>query len=88
MTGVLVAPPRLVAAPVYAGTASWLDQAELLIGAFAYRYLKRTSWQNGAEFIEHANASWPEYNRLYAHPFQWYWTNPKMRAWFAKHAHG
>lgn len=26
--------------------ASWLDQAELLIGAFGYRYLKRTSWRN------------------------------------------
>jgi hypothetical protein len=21
----------------------------------------------------------PEYNRLYAHPFEWTWTNQKMR---------
>ena len=27
--------------------------------------------------------AWPEYNRLYAHPFEWTWTNQKMRQWFA-----
>jgi hypothetical protein len=37
--------------------------------------------------IAHIMASWPEYNRLYAHPFEWNWTNQKMRRWFAKHAH-
>jgi hypothetical protein len=31
-------------------------------------------------------ASWPEYNHRYAHPFEWTWTNYKMRQWFAKHA--
>jgi hypothetical protein len=30
-------------------------------------------------------ASWPEYNRLYAHPFEWTWTNNQMRRWFAEH---
>ena len=30
--------------------------------------------------------AWPEYNRLYAHPFEWTWTNQKMRRWFAKQA--
>jgi len=67
--------------------ASWLDQAELLIGAFKYRHLKRTSWRSRDQFLQHVTASWPEYNRRYAHPFEWYWTNQKMRAWFAKHAH-
>ena len=66
--------------------ASWLNQAEPLIGAFAYHYLKRGSWASRQEFIEHVSASGPEYNRLYAHPFEWYWTNNKMREWFAKHA--
>src|SRR4051812_7109547 len=33
--------------------ASWLDQAELLIGAFGYRYLKRGSWVSREELIEH-----------------------------------
>jgi DDE superfamily endonuclease len=65
--------------------ASWLNQAELLNGAFGHRYLKRGSWRSRDEFLEHVNASWPEYNRLYAHPFQWYWTNHQMRQWFAKH---
>jgi hypothetical protein len=66
--------------------ASWLDQAEMLIGAFGGRYLKRDSWSSREEFLEHLNVSWPEYNRLYAHPFEWYWTNHQMRQWFAKHA--
>ena len=66
--------------------ASWLNQAELLIGAFGYRYLKRGSWTSRQEFIEHAQASAPEYNQRYAHPFDWTWTNQQMRRWFAKHA--
>src|SRR5947209_16658523 len=66
--------------------ASWLNQAELLVGAFGYHYLKRDSWSNREAFIEHVLASGPEYNRLYAHPFAWTWTNQQMRQWFAAHA--
>jgi DDE superfamily endonuclease len=66
--------------------ASWLDQAELLNGAFGRRYLKRASWSSREEFRKHVQDSWPEYNRLDAHPFEWYWTNHRMRQWFAKHA--
>lgn len=66
--------------------ASWLDQAELLIRAFGHRHLKRGSWVSREELIEHVSACAPEYNRLYAHPFQWTWTSQKMRQWFAKHA--
>jgi hypothetical protein len=66
--------------------ASWLNQAELLVNAFGGRYLKRGSWSRRDEFIDHVSTSWPEYNRLYAHPFQWTWTNNQMRNWFAKHA--
>jgi transposase len=66
--------------------ASWLDQAELLNDAFSYHYLKRASWDTRLQFIEHIDASWPEYNRLYAHPFEWTWTNHQMRKWFAEHA--
>ena len=66
--------------------ASWLNQAELLNHAFSYHYLKRTSWRSCQELIDPIEAAWPEYNHLYAHPFQWTWTNQKMRRWFAKHA--
>jgi hypothetical protein len=66
--------------------ASWLNQGELLIRAFGHHYLKRGSWVSREELIGHVLASAPEYNRLYAHPFQWTWTNQKMRQWFAKHA--
>jgi len=38
------------------------------------------------QFKTHVLASWPEYNHRYAHPFEWTWTNQKMRQWFAKHA--
>ena len=66
--------------------ASWLDQTELLIGAFGYHYLKRGSLVSRDELIEHVLASAPEYNRRYAHPFEWTWTNHQMREWFARHA--
>jgi len=66
--------------------ASWLNQAELLIRAFGHRYLKRGSWTGPQELIEHVSASAAEYNRLYAHAFEWTWTNHKMRLWFARHA--
>jgi hypothetical protein len=36
--------------------------------------------------MNHIAVAWPEYNRLYAHPFEWEWTIPKMKQWFAKHA--
>jgi hypothetical protein len=65
--------------------ASWLDQAELLLDAFSYRYLERASWRSREEFIEHVGHAWPEYNRLYAHPFEWTWTNQRMRKWFDEH---
>ena len=66
--------------------ASWLNQAELLNHAFASRYLKRQSWSSRQALIDHLQVAWPEYNQLYAHPFEWTWTNPKMRVWFEKHA--
>ena len=66
--------------------ASWLDEAEILNNAFGYHYLRRASWTNRQEFIAHIANSWQEYNERYAHPFEWTWTNQKMRRWFAKHA--
>jgi hypothetical protein len=68
--------------------ASRLNQAEILIHAFKHYYLKRASWRSQEEFKTHVLASWPEYNHRYAHPFEWTWTNHKMRQWFAKHAAG
>ncbi len=66
--------------------ASWLNQAELLNGAFEYHYLKRTSWRSREEFMDHVSAAEPEYNRRYAHPFEWTWTNQQMRRWFEEHS--
>jgi DDE superfamily endonuclease/Homeodomain-like domain len=68
--------------------ASWLNQAEILIHAFKHYYLKRNSWKSQEEFKTHVLASWPEYNHRYAHPFEWTWTNHKMRVWFDKHTAG
>lgn len=67
--------------------ASWLNQAELLNEAFGYHYLKRRSFESPDEYCIHVNDSCPEYNRLYAHPFEWTWTNHKMRKWYAEHVH-
>jgi hypothetical protein len=66
--------------------ASWLNQAESLIEAFGYHYLKRGSWRSQSEFIEHVLASGPEYNQRYAHPFEWIWSPQRMREWFTEHA--
>jgi hypothetical protein len=66
--------------------ASWLDQAELLIEAFGYHYLDRGSWVTRDELSAHVLYSGAENNQRYAHPFEWTWTNQKMRDWFAKHA--
>src|SRR5947208_3407989 len=66
--------------------ASWLNQAEMLLDAFELRYVKRGSWGSQEEFITHLAAAWPEDNALYAHPFEWEWTIPQMKKWFAKHS--
>jgi hypothetical protein len=66
--------------------ASWLNQAGMLVRAFGARHLQRASWVRREEFVGHVLGSWPEYNRLYAHPFEWTWTNNQMRRWFAEHA--
>jgi hypothetical protein len=57
------------------GHASWLNPGEILNHAFGLRSLKRGSWTGRVEYIAHVMASWPEYNRLYAHLFEWIWTN-------------
>jgi hypothetical protein len=58
----------------------------MLIRAFRGRYLKRGSWTTPEELLGHVLASGPEYNRRYAHPFNWTWTNDQMRKWFAEHS--
>jgi hypothetical protein len=58
----------------------------LLNNAFGGRYLKGGSWPDRGAFVEHVCTSGLEYSRLYAHRFEWSWTGPKMRAWFARHS--
>ena len=65
--------------------ASWLDQAELLLRAFSERYLKRGSWESRQHLVDHLEASWREYNRLYAHPFSWSWTRRDLSTWLDRH---
>lgn len=65
--------------------ASWLNQGELLLRAFSERYLKRGDWKSRKEMIDHLDASWREYNHLFAHPFTWSWTRHKMRQWVDRH---
>lgn len=65
--------------------ASWLNQAELLLCSFSAHYLQRSSWASRREMMEHLDASWPEYNRLFAHPISWSWTRARMHAWVDRH---
>ncbi len=66
--------------------ASWLDQAELLLRAFSERYLKRGDWKSRQHLVEHLDASWREYNELFACPITWTWTRARMHRWVAQHA--
>lgn len=61
--------------------ASWLNQAELLLRAFGARYLDHLDVASRCMLIAHLEASWPEYNRHYAHPFSWSWTRRDLRNW-------
>jgi len=71
---VLVTPPN----------ASWLNQAELLLRSFTGRYLDRGDWSSKDQMIDHLNASWPEYHRLFAHPISWSWTRRDLHQWIEK----
>lgn len=61
--------------------ASWLNQAELLLRAFSAKYLNRFDADSRQHLIDHLNASWPEYNQRFAHPFKWSWTRRHMYNW-------
>lgn len=64
--------------------ASWLNQAELLLRAFTDKYLKFFDADSRQMLIDHLQASWPDYNRHYAHPFEWSWSRNKMHNWAEK----
>jgi hypothetical protein len=66
--------------------ASWLNQSELLNNAFDRRYLRRGSWDSRAAYTAHVKGAAREYNRHYAHPFEWTWTSHRMRQWYTTHA--
>lgn len=68
--------------------ASWLNQGELLLRAFAARFLQRGVWESPAQLIEHLLEATDEYNRLFAHPFTWSWTRRDMRRLVAQKNHG
>ena len=73
---------RILVTPAH---ASWLNQAELLLRSFACHYLERGDWTSKEQMIDHLNSSWPEYNRLFAHPFSWSWTRRDMHKWVERH---
>jgi hypothetical protein len=72
---------RVLVTPAH---ASWLNQGELLLRAFAQRYLKRGDWKSQSHLMGHLQAAWHEYNQWFAHPFTWSWTRRKMRDWVAR----
>ncbi len=61
--------------------ASWLNQAELLLRAFTDKYLKHFESASRQHLINHLDASWPEYNQWFAHPFEWSWSRHQMYKW-------
>jgi hypothetical protein len=69
---------RVLLTPV---DASWLNQAELLLDAFTVRYLQRGDWSGQSKLVAHLLRSRCEYNRHFAHPFDWQWTRRDFRFW-------
>lgn len=61
--------------------ASWLNQAEALLEGFSERYLKRGSWNSREQMIEHIADSATEYDRHFAHRFNWQWSCRAFRHW-------
>ena len=74
-------PLRVVYTPAH---ARWLNQAELLLRACTDKYRDRFDWASRQQLIAHLKASWPEYNRRFAHPFDWSWTRRDLYAWAEK----
>ena len=66
--------------------ASWLNQGELLLRAFSARYLERGSWGSKRQLIEHLMDGAAEYDKYFAHPFNWSWTRRDLRNWVGNHA--
>jgi hypothetical protein len=66
--------------------ASWLKQAELRLRAVSDTYRQRFDPQSRPHLIEHLEASWPEDNRRFAHPFTWSWSCRDLDAWVRKKA--
>lgn len=61
--------------------ASWLNQAESLLEAFSERYLLRGNWDCRHGMIQHILDSRLDYNRHFAHPFQWNWSCRQFQYW-------
>jgi hypothetical protein len=61
--------------------ASWLNQAEALLEAFSKPYLTRGSWPRRAVMVQHILDSTQDYNRHYAHPFDWQWSCRDFLYW-------
>jgi hypothetical protein len=68
--------------------ASWLNQGELLLRAFAQRYLRRGTWRSRQQLIRHLLEATEEYDLAFAHPFTWSWTRWDMRKWIARKKEG
>jgi hypothetical protein len=66
--------------------ASWLNQAEMRLRACSDTYLQRVDPDSRQPLIDHLEASWPEYNRRFAHPCQLSWRCRDLYAWARKKA--
>lgn len=61
--------------------ASWLNQAESLLEAFAERYVLRGSWDSRPQMIQHILDSRIDYNQHFARPFEWEWSCRDFLYW-------
>jgi DDE superfamily endonuclease len=69
---------RVVLLPAH---SSWLNQAEASIGAFGRRYNLHGNWAGRAERIARLPSAVEEFNRLFAHRYNWSFTRADFKRW-------
>ena len=64
--------------------ASWLNQAELALNAFASRYTRGAVTGGRSQLVARIEAGFEDYNTHYALPFEWSFTRPALRDWWQR----
>jgi len=65
--------------------ASWLTQAEILLGILRRKHLRDGSWPSRDALVRHLRQAVPAYNRFHAAPINWSFTRNAMHDWYDRY---